>query len=140
MKDGFDIDELDKFDQKMLTLANDTLPSESRKFLNKEGSKLNKTMKSVYKGKGIGEDSGRLKKGFKKGRVYKYKGKDLSIRAYNNAPHAHLLNDGWLHKARDGSERWVLGFKFIDEADKKFRGNYWDDCREFIDDLIRKGL
>lgn len=139
-KDGFDFGELDKFDRKMLNLANSVMPRESKRFLNQEGSKLNKENKKKFKSKGLGIVTGNLKKGFRKGKVYKYKGRDLAIRAYNNSHHAHLLNNGWNHVARDGSERWVLGWNFIEEAQKSFEDNYWDDCSKFVDELIRKGL
>ena len=139
MSDGFDIKELDAYTKKLASLANDKMPKESKKFIKKEANKLNKKNKSVYNSKGVGEESGNLKKSFKSGKVYKFDGA-ISCRAFNSSPHAHLLDKGWIHKAPNGNEKFIPGFHFMEDAEKAFRGEYFSDTEAFIDDLLDKGL
>lgn len=140
--DGFDISELDKTMQKMLSVANDTMPKESKKFLKKEAGKLRKVDVKVFKSKGIESKTGNLLKGFKSGKVYNYKG-NLSVRAFNSSPHAHLLNDGWMwtpHKGQSGSEKFIPGFHFMEDAENEFESTYFDDCEDLTYDIIKKLL
>jgi hypothetical protein len=142
MADGFDISELDRMVQKMMTVANDTMPSKSKKFLKTEAGKLRKVDVSVFKTKGIESRTGNLIKGFKSGKVYKYKGV-LSVRAFNSAPHAHLLNDGWMwtpHEGQGGNEKFIPGFHFMEDAEKEFEPQYFDDCETLTMDVIKELL
>jgi len=142
MSDGFDISELTKFEKKLAATANDTMPKQSRKFIKKEGNKLNKQNKSIYKSKGIGEETGNLLKGFKAGKAYKYQGA-WSTRAYNSSPHAHLLNDGYMwtpHKGAKGEEHFIPGFHFMEDAAKVFQSSYYEDIEEFLENVFIKGL
>lgn len=142
MSDGFDMSELTKFERKLINTVNDTMPKESRKFIKKEANKLNKQNKKVYQGKGIGEITGNFKKGFKSGKAYKYKGA-WSARAYNNSPHAHLLNDGYMwtpNKGQSGEERFIPGFHFMEESARLFEEGYYTDVEQFLKDLLIKGL
>lgn len=140
--DGFDFSELTKFEKKLVNMANDTMPKESKKFIKKEVNKLNKLNKKVYQRKGIGEVTGNFKRGFKSGKVYKYRGV-WSARAYNNSPHAHLLNDGYMwtpHKGQKGDERFIPGFHFMEEAARGFESGYYSDIDEFLKNILIKGL
>lgn len=142
MSDGFDISELTKFEKKLVSAVNDTMPKESRKFIKKEANKLNKQNKSAYKSKGIGEETGNLLKGFKAGKAYKYQGV-WSARAYNGSPHAHLLNDGYMwtpHKGANGEEHFIPGFHFMEDAAKAFESGYYDDVEDFLHEVLIKGL
>lgn len=142
MSDGFDISELTNFEKKLVNMVNDTMPKESRKFIKKEANKLNKHNKKTYQRKGIGEVTGNFKKGFKSGKAYKYQG-SWSARAYNNSPHAHLLNDGYMwtpHKGQSGEERFIPGFHFMEEAANSFANGFYSDVDEFLKDLLIKGL
>ena len=47
-------------------------------------------------------------KGFKRGKVYKYKGEEDTVRVYNSMPHAHLIENGHIIKDKTGKEH---GFK-----------------------------
>nr|DAJ91755.1 MAG TPA: putative tail-component [Caudoviricetes sp.] len=136
MANGFDTTQLDKFSKGLLNTAKKDFPKKSKAFLRKEARKLNKKNKATFASKGIGEETGNLKKGFKAGKLYKYKGKDLAIRAYNSSPHAHLLNNGWMHKARNGDEKFIPGFHFIEDSAQAFNGEYYTDIDDFIDSLF----
>ncbi|APH15045.1 bacteriophage HK97-gp10, tail-component family protein [Clostridium sporogenes] len=136
MANGFDTTQLDKFGKDLLNTAKKDFPKKSKAFLRKEARKLNKKNKATFVSKGIGEETGNLKKGFKAGKLYKYKGKELAIRAYNSSPHAHLLNDGWMHKARNGDEKFIPGFHFIEESAQSFNSEYYTDIDEFLDEVF----
>jgi len=140
--DGFDIRELTKFEKKLTTIANDTMPKESRKFMKKSSIKLNKANKVAYKSKGIDEKTGNLLKGFKSGKAYKYNGV-WSSRAFNSSPHAHLLDQGYMwkpHKGENGTERFIPGFHFMEQGAKSFQSGYYDDTEDFLHQIFLKGL
>ncbi|WP_061294041.1 hypothetical protein [Clostridium botulinum] len=133
---GFDTKQLDKFSKGLLNTAKNEYPKKTKAFLRKEVRKLNKQNKQTFASKGIGEETGNLKKGFKAGKLYKYKGKELAIRAYNSSPHAHLLNDGWMHKARNGDEKFIPGFHFIEDSAQAFNSEYYTDIDGFLEELF----
>lgn len=140
--DGFDFNELTKFEKKMVDLANDKMPRESKKFIKKEANKLNKENKNAYKSKGIGDVTGNLIKGFNSGKVYKYNGA-WSARAFNSSPHAHLLDKGYIwtpHNGQTGTEKFIPGFNFMDAARRSFESKYYKDTLDFLDDVLEKGL
>jgi hypothetical protein len=148
MDDIFDIKELTKFEQDLVKLANDTMPKESKVFIKKEAGKLTTKNKAVFKDKGINDELGDIQKGFKAGKAYKFDG-SWSARAYNNAPHAHLLDKGHLmvgHKPDKKSltlkygGTFVPGFHFMDDAAAAFEGTYNEDVDKFIDQVLAKGL
>jgi hypothetical protein len=120
LADGFDLTELMEYTKTLENTSNNMKQGTSaKKFLGKEGNKLNKLNKSTYKSKGIGEVTGNLVKGFKRGKVYKYEGA-WSVRAMNTSPHAHLLDKGWIHKASNGNEKFIPGFNFMEDAKQSF--------------------
>jgi len=150
MGDIFDIHELTNYEKDLVKLANDTMPKESKKFIKKEAGKLNTKNKSAYKSKGIEEKTGNLLRGFKAGKAYKFEGA-WSARAYNNSPHAHLLDKGYMWKPhkkvakgqknkQTGAEKFIPGFHFMDDAAAAFEGTYYDDINDFIDQVLAKGL
>jgi hypothetical protein len=140
--DGFDISQLDKIMQKMLSVANDEMPKDSKKFLKTEANKLRKTDIKVFKSKGIESKTGNLLKGFKSGKVYKYNG-NLSVRAYNSSPHAHLLDQGWMytpHEGQNGNEHFIPGFHFFQDAEDEFQPVYFEDAESLVYTVIKKLL
>lgn len=146
-EDGFDISELSKFSKDILAMANDTLPKESRKFIKKQGTKLSKKDKSTYESMGIGEGSKEMAKAFKSGKAYKYDGA-YSVRAYNSSVVTSkdgkkyslggMLNNGFRHVNRDGSETFVPGYHFMEKALSDFEAEYVKNCEEFIGQIISK--
>lgn len=139
MADGFDLKEFSDFDKKLLKIANDKMPKESKKFLRNEGTKLkNKTLKNAKEK--VQKDTGNYHKSIKRGKVYKYDG-SLSIRAYSSAPHAHLLEFGHIQVDSEGNEHgFVEGKHIFEDTKKEFENKYYDDCQKFIDNMLKKGL
>lgn len=136
MNDGFDIKDLLDVQKSMERIASD-MAKESKKFLKNQGKKLTKENKKAYNADGIGEKTGRLKKSFKTGKVYKYRGTGAySVRAYNSSPHAHLIDRGWIHKSKNGNEKFVPGFEFMEEAQENFESDYYDGVEEFMRGML----
>ncbi|WP_099192215.1 hypothetical protein [Tepidibacter mesophilus] len=130
------------FEQDLLALAMDVKKKESRNFIKREGSELRKETKNVYKSKGIGTGQGESKdveNGFKRGKPYMYQSKDLSIRVYNSHPLAHLLNKG--HRIVDKNKNeigFVVGYNFMEDAEKRFQNKYFNDTQDWLDELINE--
>lgn len=146
--DGFDINEFDNYVDAVLDNANAFLPKESKNFIRKEARALNTVNKRVYRSMGIGlepsrrivKDNSKIINKFQAGKAYKFDGV-WSARAYNSAPHAHLINNGWIHKphkGQKGEEKFIPGYHFMEEAESEFQGKYNTDCEKFADDLARK--
>ncbi len=139
MDDGFDIKEFTAYEKKLLSLANDKMPKESKKFMKDEGTKLKK--KTAAKGKQkVKKKTGSYYKSIKRGKVYKFNG-SLSIRTFSTSPHAHLIEKGHRQVTKDGKETgFIPGKHVFEEASKEFEQQYYDDTQKFIDNMIDKGL
>lgn len=138
---GFDFSELTRYQRKMLRLAEEKMPKESKKFLRKEGTKLRKKTLSTAKSK-VKKKTGNYFKGIKRGKVYKYGANGaLSIRVYGASPHAHLIEYGHKQVTEDGKEvGFVEGQHVFRDAQNEFQNEFFNDARKFIDELIDKGL
>lgn len=75
MANGFDTTQLDKFSKGLLNTAKKDFPKKSKAFLRKEARKLNKKNKATFASKGIGEETGNLKKDLKQGNYISTKAK-----------------------------------------------------------------
>lgn len=138
--DDFDISELDEFVVELLELAEEKMPNETKKFLQREGNKLRrmtlKKAKSLVK-----KDSGNYFKGIKRGKVYKFEGDQSSIRVYGSSPHSHLLEYGHEQVTHDGKTvGFVRGYRTFEKAAKEFEEEFIRDTEDFIDELLDKGL
>jgi len=149
MADGFDVSELTDFSKKILARVSDELPKESRKFIKKQANLLNKKNKLAFNSTGIGEGGKDTLKGFKAGKVYKYKGA-LSVRAFNSSivtskdgkkySFGAMMNNGFMHINRDGSESFVPGHHFMEKSLVSFQNQYVSNCEQFISEMIPKML
>lgn len=139
-KNGFDTSEIDAFARQLLELAEVTMPRETKKFLRQEGLKLTRLVRQHAKSSGIEKESGNYFKSIKRGKVYKFNGA-LSIRAYSNDPKAHLLEYGHRNVTKTGEEvGFVRGFKVFRKSEQEFERQFIDDCQQFVDQLLKKGL
>lgn len=138
---GFDgLEELDSFVSEMLDLAEKEMPRESSKFLKKNAGQLARATKNKAKQLGVMEETGNYYNGFKSGKVYKYDGA-LSCRSYNGSPHAHLIEYGHLQTDKSGKSAgkgFVPGFHPFQRAREDFISKYYNNCEQFIDDMINK--
>ena len=135
---GFDTKELDAFSKDLLKIAEKDLPIESKNFLRKNARKLATITKNTAKRLGIEDQTGEYYSKFKSGKVYKYHG-NLSCRAFNSSNHAHLLEYGHMEKTKNG-EKFIPGFHVFEKASQEYQDVYYENCEEFIDKLLEKGL
>ena len=147
-----------EFERDMLQLATEFDNGKyGKRFLKKQGRKLNKVQSKQTENltKRRPENSKNkakpLGKSFKTGKVYKYSG-EMAVRAYSNAPHAHLINDGHIILTRgknlkkgeyprrgQGQEvGFVVGVKFMEKANQLFEDKNYTDTQKFIDDMLNK--
>lgn len=143
---GFDLTELDQFNKDMLELADKTMPNETKKFIRRQGAKLERNLKNAYKTR-VGKKTGNLQKGVGRGAPTQYEG-DWQIRVWNAAPHAHLIEHGHVMKDHKGNpirnkfgeEVWVEGKYVTAFTVNDFKRTYPDAVDEFIDLVLEKGL
>jgi pyruvate/2-oxoacid:ferredoxin oxidoreductase alpha subunit len=139
MDDGFDIKQFSDFEDRLLKLANKEMPRQTKAFLKKEGTKLKKqTVKKANQK--VKKRSGNYIESIKRGKVYNYDDA-LSIRVYSSSPEAHLLEYAHRQVTKDGTEiGFVKGFNVFEDSEKEFESSYYNDCQQFIDDVLDKGL
>nr|WP_275477927.1 HK97 gp10 family phage protein [Clostridium botulinum] len=139
-----DTSDLDDFAKDLLKLASSELPKKSKTFMQKEGNKLKKATLKRAKSNVI-EDTGEYFKGIKRGKVYKYGGKqgNTSIRVYGGYV-AHLLEYGHrqvTHKKQGHKEvGFVPGFHVFEKSAKEFESTFNSDCEEFVENTVIKEL
>lgn len=131
--------DFDEFERDMLRMAMDFQGGKQAKaFLKKQARELNKEQRRQTKTL-VNKKTGNLQKGFKAGKVYKYNSKQLSVRAYNKSPHAHLLNDGHRIVDKNGTEHgFKLGVKFMEKSENNFKDKNFENTQQFIDDMLNK--
>ncbi|WMI80905.1 HK97 gp10 family phage protein [Anaerotignum sp. MB30-C6] len=164
MVEGFNTKELTKFENELVSLAIKEMPRRAKGFMKKEGNKLKKRTlsraKTVVKSSGNNTEDGKQHKKYhnsiKRGKPYHKDGK-LCIRAYSNAPHAHLLEYGHRQVVNPGKGRgngrgvepgrgigreigFVPGRHVFSGAADEFQDDYYRDTQDFIDDVLDKGL
>lgn len=148
METGFQYAELDKFRQGLINETLRLFPKETDNFLKKEGQKQSRIQKKVAKQEvGTSGSKKSYHKGFKVGKIYDYYDKSRNIRAYNNSPHAHFIENGHYQVARGESRNkgggrrsgeggtpngWVDGKEVIKKAQVQFNEQFFSDCDEFL--------
>ena len=136
--DGFTTDELDGLEKEVLKLAK-KYPKETKKFLQKQGNKLKAKAKKKAKSK-IKVKTGNYLKGFKRGKVYKYKGEEDTVRVYNSMPHAHLIENGHIIKDKTGKEHGLKkGEHILEDSQREFQDEFLKAADDFIDEVIKNG-
>ena len=131
-----DFEDLDKFSQKIYKMLWQH-PKEARKFMNKEGSLLRKTVLRQYK-KLTKRKTGNLWNGVKKGRPYVYAPTNaFTIRVYNKAQHAHLIEYGY---TRGKAEHLIKGKNVLGISEKMFEANFTKQAERYVDKLLEKGF
>ncbi len=126
---------------------------EYKKFLQREGNKLKRKTKAQAHVKGIKTHTGNYMKGIKRGKVWSERDGTYQVRAYSNAPHAHLIEMGHDQvvnppkphgrgvKPGKGIGRKVgdvAGREVFLEAYDAFEAQFHKDSEDAIDNIIRK--
>lgn len=118
---------------------------EIKKFLRKHGNKGVKIAKKIANSK-VKRKTGNYLKAIKKGKVYKKTGDYWTIRVYNNAPHGHLIEDGYdmVRGGKKGKGGKVIGRvsgkKVIAKFQKDYDKYFYNDCENLVDELLEKGF
>lgn len=135
---GFSTKDLEALENEVLRLAK-KYPKEVKTFLQKQGNKLKAKAKKKAKSK-IKSKNGNYLKKFKRGKVYKYNLEEDTVRVYNSAPHAHLIERGHIIKDKIGKEHGFKKGEFIlEESQKEFQEEFIKATDDFIDTVIKNG-
>lgn len=140
---GIDFHELTEFQRDVIKSANDNYPKEARKFIQRAGNALAKSIKAGYSAK-TGRKTGNLRRGVKRGPAYKWNGNEWQVRVYNRAPHAHLLEYGhrmimWRSGKPSKRTPFVKGRHVVGSAAEAFPPVFNKMCEEFVDEFLEKG-
>lgn len=146
MADGLDLSELDAFTDNLIRSSKNANKLQ-RKFLQKQGSKLARKTKAkaraevnmtAVKRKKYSRKAGQYHASIKRGKVYEKDGA-LQIRAYSSDPIAHLIEDGYTPKLRDGSSgSHQSGKNIFDDTRKTFDSEFRKSSEDIIDEMIKE--
>lgn len=118
---------------------------EIKKFLNKHGNKAKKVTLKIANSK-VKKKTGNYHKRFKTGKVHKDDDNNWAVRVYNNAPHSHLLEDGYdlVKGGKKGKGGKVIGKvkgkKVLSKFEKDYAKTFYKECEDLVDDLLEKGF
>lgn len=89
----------------------------------------------------VKKQTGNYQKGWKRGKVFKGNDGAMTIRVYNAAPHAHLIEDGHRQVTKDGREvGFTRGKKVLQKGIQEFdaSGVAQQMYSEWLDDLLEQ--
>ncbi len=130
--------DLEYLEKELIRMAKN-YPRETQKFLRQQGSKL-KTVITKRAKSTIKKKTGNYLKGIKRGKPYKYKENEYTIRVYNSKPHAHLIEKGHIIRSKDGKEHgFKKGYGIFEKAEIEFREKFIVAADKFLDEIIKKG-
>lgn len=150
---------IDEYRDKMLRIAQETLPKESKKILAKETQKLKRRLTSYANANvppsRIAENDGKNGKDkhlkynqhFKAGKTYKFNGA-LSKRAYNEARQGWFVESGRPvargYRKKDGYKNAqkigrTKGYNVYHTVVPQFERDYENDLSEWIEKMIGEG-
>lgn len=145
-RDGIDLSGLDEFTDRLIQSSKEANKAQ-KKFLRDQGTKLRRKTAQrarvevhktrVERPKYVRE-AGTYHKSIKRGKLHTKNGA-LRIRVYSGDPIAHLIEDGWTPRARNGRKGSTQrGKQVFDKAYEAFAPEYEADAEEMIDEMIRK--
>lgn len=126
-------------------------PKEAKKFLKAEARKISniskkkaKSQLKLTKGKKFNKKGKEVKtylKGFKVGKVFEDVENGTTVRAYNSAKHAHLIELGTVNRSnKKGANRgYIRGYRILEKSKNEFKDKFEQDCVKFVDQIIEKG-
>lgn len=144
---------IDEYRDKMLRIAQETLPKESKQLLKTEAQKLKRHLAGYanqnvpVSGINEGADHKKYHKSFKTGKTYKFNGA-LSKRAYNNARQGWFVESGRPvakgYRKKDGYKNaqkigHTKGYNVYHTVVPEFERDYENDLSEWIEKMIGEG-
>ncbi len=132
-----DFEELGEFSKALLHNAKVTRPKETKKFVNQQGYALRRKARELSKQR-VRKKSGAYHKGWKKGKLYRYKGdkNSLAVRVYNANRYAHVIENGRRYH-KDGAEYFKKGAHVLEDATKDFTLEYYAALDGFLDEMVK---
>lgn len=140
------------YEFKVTNLTNDLFKTddedtskEIKKFLNKQGNKAKKITLKIARAK-VKRVTGNYHSRIKKGKVYKDDNNTWGVRVYSNAPHAHLIEDGYdlVKGGKKGKGGRVIGRvkgkKVLTKFENDYAKTFHKDCEELVDKLLDEGF
>ncbi len=149
MQDGFYFDELSDFRKDLLREVNNIFPEETDKFLKDEARNLSKLQKKIAIQR-VGTSKGKKKdwleaksylKKFKVGKIYYYLDDEKSVRAFNSARHAHLIENGHFQvpRGKKGQSNeggtpngWTEGKYVLKTAQNQYKEYFYKNTENFL--------
>ena len=146
VEDGFDLSGLAALNAQFLELAEKQFPNEAKKFVRRQGAKLERRLKGAYKTK-VKKKTGNLLAGVRRGSPHQHEG-SWQIRVLNTASHAHLIEHGHVMKDKNkkpvlnarGEEVWVEGKHVAAWTVIEYKKDYPAEVDQFVDEMLEKGL
>lgn len=139
-KDGFDMDEMVKFEKQMLNLIEEQMPKACKGFLKRRAKEL-KIKVSDLAETVVGEKTGNYKEGFKSGKqIYEYGDVKYNIRVYNKSRHAHLVEYGHMQVVRGKPVGFTKGKHILEKASKEYEEKFFKNTEKFFNNSLKKGL
>lgn len=139
-----DLSELDEWEIDLIRTAEKFKRGRHAKyFLRNAGNKLQRRTLNAAK-QSVTKRTGNLFKGIRRGRVYKYGGRDgnFAVRVFGGKPahHAHLVNYGHriVIKGVDTGKR-TRAFKFFEKGAIEYAPQWDKDVRNYVDTLLKEG-
>ncbi|WLR52462.1 HK97 gp10 family phage protein [Bacillus tianshenii] len=135
-----EIEGLTEFQRDLLEVAQRKLPKESKKAMRKVGSKA-RTQVARRARKEVNKVTGTYQKRWKRGKVFIGENKEIVVRVYNSAPHAHLIEDGHRQVTKDGREvGFVRGKHVLEKSMKEFEDREIEKMLgDWLDGLLEEG-
>ena len=170
----FDMSELTETAEKMYDMVTQRWPKENNKWMRKQGREGRKIAAGIARQRIKNLRPASNKKSYmarlKGGKPYHYLGDptDLSVRTYNSAPHAHLIEYGHKVKPRGktsgktknyqrsgskpnkkyddsyqrvgSSKSFVAGYHILEDAEQMWEEQFEENLSQQLDDLLERGL
>ena len=140
VESGFDLSELAALNQSLLKLADETFPTETKKFIRRQGTQVKSRLKKAYRQKTT-KKTGHLLAGVSADSFATRTEDGWQIRVRNTAPHAHLIEHGHVFYHRGTkTEKWVEGKHIAGTVVNEYKAAYPQEVDEFVDQMLGKGL
>lgn len=174
MEPEFDMSELTEAAENMYEMVTQRWPKENNKWMRKQGREGRKIAVGIARQRIKNLRPASNKKSYmarlKGGKPYHYQGdpNDLSVRTYNSAPHAHLVEYGHKVKPRGkasgatkgyqrsgskpnkkydnsyqrvgSSKSFVAGYHILEDAEQMWEKQFEENLSQHLDDLLERGL
>jgi hypothetical protein len=138
MATSFEIDdsELDEWFEKLEYFENH-FPKETRRVMGRVGTKAKNIVKKEAKSR-VKKKTGNYLRSIKRGRTFKSRADEWTVRVYSNAPHSHLIERGHRVVVNGKEVGYVKGKNVFKRAGREIESNYHEMVAEEMDKELKK--